>query len=286
MTELVQLMAAPFAASVVLVLIHAYLGGHVLGRGVIFVDLAMAQFAALGAAAGLIFGFELESGPAYLLGLVSSMVAAGLFALSRQHLRRVPQEAIIGIAYVFASSAALLIATRSPHGADHVKHILVGSILWVSWSDLLKTALLYSVLGFLLWRLHPRLRLVSLDPAGARAAGMNLFAWDFVFYTVFALVVTSSVRIAGVLLVFSILIVPSVFAALVSGNRGGRLTVAWAFGIVVSLIGMLLSYWLDLPTGATVVVVFGLALFVSTLILPADRLGAAENTRGAGDRAP
>lgn len=266
--ELMLIMAAPFAASVALVLIHAYLGGHVLERGVIFVDLAMAQFAALGATAGLLFGFELESGLSYLLGLTASLAAAGFFAMTRQRLRSVPQEAVIGIAYVFASSAAIIIATRSPHGSEHVKQILVGSILWVSWPDVLKTALLYGALGLLLWRLHGPLSRVSRDPETARAEGRNLFLWDFLFYGIFALVVTSSVRIAGVLLVFSILIVPSVFAAMRGGRGRRRLGLAWSFGIVTSLLGMVASYFLDLPTGASVVVVMGLALLVS-MLLPA-----------------
>ncbi len=272
--DLLLIMAAPFAASVVLVLIHAYLGGHVLERGVIFVDLAMAQFAALGATAGLLFGFELESGFSYLLGLTASLAAAGFFAMSRQRIRRVPQEAVIGIAYVFASSAAIIIATRSPHGSEHVKQILVGSILWVSWPDVLKTALLYGALGLLLWRVHGPLSRVSRDPEGMRREGRSLFLWDFLFYGIFALVVTSSVRIAGVLLVFSILIVPSVFAALRGATGGRRLGLAWSFGILCSLLGMLASYFLDLPTGATVVVVMGLALLLTGL-MPAASPGAA-----------
>ncbi len=272
--DLLLIMAAPFAASVVLVLIHAYLGGHVLERGVIFVDLAMAQFAALGATAGLLFGFELESGFSYLLGLMASLAAAGFFAMSRQRIRRVPQEAVIGIAYVFASSAAIIIATRSPHGSEHVKQILVGSILWVSWPDVLKTTLLYGALGLLLWKVHGPLSRVSRDPEGMRREGRSLFLWDFLFYGIFALVVTSSVRIAGVLLVFSILIVPSVFAALRGATGGRRLGLAWSFGILCSLLGMLASYFLDLPTGAAVVVVMGLALLLTGL-MPVPSPGAA-----------
>jgi len=263
--ELIALMAAPFAASVVLVLIHAYLGGHVLRRGVIFVDLAMAQFAAMGAAMGLLFGFELESVPAYFLGLASALSAAGLFAAARRRIHSVPQEAIIGIAYVAASAAAILIADRAPHGGEHIKQILVGSILWVSWTEVLKTALIYGALGILLGVVHQRLSLVSENPTLAAEKGQNIFAWDFLFYSVFAFVVTSSVRIAGVLLVFSILIVPAVFAALSGVRKSLRLPVAWGFGIVMSLIGMLASYFLDLPTGAAVVVVFAIGLVPLTI---------------------
>lgn len=266
-----RLMAAPFAASVVLVLIHAYLGGHVLRRGVIFVDLAMAQFAALGAAIGLLFGVEHETPTGYGLGLGAAIVAAALFSLSRRRIRIVPQEAVIGVAYVLATSAVVIIADRVPHGAEHIKHTLVGAILWVGWGDVAKTAVLYGALGTLLAFVHPKLEMVSRDPEAAKQRGLNLFAWDLLFYVVFAFVVTSSVQIAGVLLVFTILIVPSVFAAFAGFTGRRRLTGAWIFGIVMSLVGMLLSYYLDLPTGATMVVVFGFALFLTTIFFNGDR---------------
>jgi zinc/manganese transport system permease protein len=269
--QLLHLMGAPFAASVVLVLIHAYLGGHVLRRGVIFVDLAMAQFAAMGGAAALLFGFEHGTAAGYAMGLGSAFVAAALFSWSRRRIRAVPQEAIIGIAYVVASSAVLVIADRIPHGAEHIKHSLVGNILWVSWMDVLKIAGIYAVLGAVLLANHKTLDLVSRDPEGARAGGRSLFWWDFLFYGVFAFVVTSSVQIAGVLLVFTILIVPSVFAAFAGASGSKRLPAAWGFGIGMSLAGMLVSYFLDTPTGATVVVVFGLALFLASLLLPAGK---------------
>ena len=269
--DLLHMMAAPFAASVVLVLIHAYLGGHVLKRGVIFVDLAMAQFAAMGAAIGLLFGVDHGTPLGYGLGLTSALAAAALFSVTRRRIRVVPQEAIIGIAYVLASSAVVVIADRVPHGAEHIKHALVGAILWVSWEGVLKTAALYGVLGLVLWWAHGRLELVSRDPKEAMRRGINLFRWDFLFYTVFAFVVTSSVQIAGVLLVFSILIVPSVFAAIIGVTGRRRLPTAWIFGIVISFAGMLVSYYLDMPTGATVVVLFGIVVFL-TALLPGRRV--------------
>lgn len=276
--ELVRLMAAPFAASVVLVMIHAYLGSHVLRRGVIFVDLAMAQFAAMGSALGLLVGVAHETAAGYVLGLASAFVAAALFAWSRRRIRVVPQEAVIGIAYVLASSAVVIIADRVPHGAEHIKHSLVGTLLWIGWKDVAKTAILYGALGGLLALMHPKLEIVSGDPAEAKRRGMNLFLWDLLFYGTFAFVVTSSVQIAGVLLVFTILIVPSVFAAFAGFPARLRLPVAWTFGVAMCLIGMVLSYTLDLPTGATIVVVSGLALFVTTLV--------ARGGPGAGGEAP
>lgn len=264
--EIIHLMGAPFAASVVLVLIHAYLGGHVLRRGVIFVDLAMAQFAAVGAAAGLLFGFEHSTGAGYAMGLAAALVAAALFSMSRRSIHTVPQEAIIGIAYVVASSAVIIIADRVPHGAEHIKHSLVGNILWVGWRDVLKTAVIYGLLGLVLRARHASLTLVSSDPEAARARGLSLFRLDFLFYSVFAVVVTSSVQIAGVLLVFTLLIVPPVFARLLGVREARRLPVAWSFGILMCLAGMIASYRFDLPTGAAVVVVFGVALFLTSLV--------------------
>jgi zinc/manganese transport system permease protein len=278
--ELVHLMAAPFAACVVLVLMHAYLGGHVLRRGVIFVDLAMAQFAAMGAALGVLLGFEHGTIPGYAMGLLASLLAAALFASSRRHIRQVPQEAIIGIAYVVASSATVLIADRVPHGAEHVKHMLVGSILWVGWADVFRTAAIYGALGLVLRMTGARLGLVTGDPVRARAAGMSLFRWDFLFYAIFALVVTISVRIAGVLLVFTILIVPPVFAMLLNVKESRRLPIAWILGISLCLAGLIVSYFGDLPTGATVVVAFGAALFLTSLV--ASRVAGEKTEADAG----
>jgi zinc/manganese transport system permease protein len=275
MTNLLHLMGAPFAASVVLVLIHAYLGGHVLRRGVIFVDLAMAQFAALGGVLAILAGFEHGTGGGYAMGLGAALVAAALFAWSRRRIRVVPQEAIIGIAYVVASSAVIVIADRVPHGAEHIKDSLVGNILWISWRDVWKTAAIYGTLGVALAAAHRRLDLVSRDPEAARARGLSLFWWDFLFYGAFAFVVTSAVQIAGVLLVFTLLIMPSVFATFLGADGTRRLVVAWIFGLVMCLAGMLVSYYLDLPTGAAMVVVFGCALFLTSLIAPARRQAAS-----------
>jgi zinc/manganese transport system permease protein len=256
-------MAAPFAACVVLVGIHAYLGMHVIRRGVIFVDLALAQFSAFGAAFGLVLGHELESAAGHVFGGAFALLGAVFFALVRPRHREMPQEAIIGVAYAVASAATILVLDRAPHGAEHTKHLLVGSILWVNWEVVGKLALSYSILGSILWRFHSRIMTVS---EGGGSAGLSPIGWDLLFYGIFALVVTSSVQVAGVLLVFTFLIVPTLFALLVVGGVGRRLVTAWAFGVVVTMVGCLISYTFDLPTGAAVVCSFGAALAVSSLI--------------------
>ncbi len=255
-------MAAPFAACLVLVGIHAYMGLHVLARGVIFVDLALAQIAALGAALALLLGHELDDTQSYFLSLGFTFIGAALLALVRT--RRVPQEAIIGIFYVVASAAAILLLDRAPHGSEHIKTLLVGSVLWVSWAKVGQTALLYAALGAFHWALRSRFLPLSF---GTNPTDRPTYIgwWDFLFYATFGVIITSSVQIAGVLLVFSILIVPAVCAALLADSLRARLAIAWAIGFAVSAAGCGLSYDLDLPTGATVVCAFGAALMLVAL---------------------
>ncbi len=257
MTDALAIMAAPFAACVVLTGIHAYLGLHVLARGVIFVDLALAQVAALGATGAFLLGHEVGGGVAYGLSLLAALAAALIFALSRRKVERVPQEAIIGVVYAVAAAGVILLVDRAPHGGEHIKTLLVGQILWVDWVGVAKLAGLYALVGALHYALRQPLLLVSQDPDEARSQGLSIWLWDFLFYASFAVVVTSSVAIAGVLLVFSFLIVPALLGVLLAEGLGARLKIAWAAGGGIALAGCALSYAFDLPTGAAVVCTFG-----------------------------
>ncbi|MBD3867938.1 MAG: metal ABC transporter permease, partial [Acidobacteria bacterium] len=203
MTDMLSLMAAPFAACVVLVGIHAYLGMHVIQRKVIFVDLALAQLAALGATFGFLIGAGHQGPGAYLFSLGFALVGAAIFAMTRMRHARVPQEAIIGIVYAVALAAAILVADRAPEGAEHIKETLAGTILWVTWPTIGKTALIYAGIG--VWHILFRKRFfqISFRPEEAYSEGRRVRLWDFLFYLTFAFVITSSVAIAGVLMVFS-----------------------------------------------------------------------------------
>ncbi|MBI1924447.1 metal ABC transporter permease [Candidatus Poribacteria bacterium] len=258
-------MAAPFVTCLILVGIHAYLGIHVLTRGVIFVDLALAQISALGAAVAVLLGYELDSTSAYYISLLFTFVGAAVFSLTRVRHERIPQEAIIGIAYAVAAAAVILVMDRAPHGAEHIKDLLVGSILFVTWPKVLKTAAIYSAIGLFHWLFREKFLLISFDPEQAKQKGISLKLWDFLFYASFGFVVTSSVQIAGVLLVFSFLIVPAVGGMLLSSRLNVRLALGWIIGVIVSIIGCSLSYGLNLPTGATVVCTFGMVLVASAL---------------------
>lgn len=264
--DLFAFLVIPFAAGLILTGIHAYLGLHVVERGVIFVDLSLAQIAALGTTVAYLAGHGLHSQTTYVWSLGFTIVGAAIFALTRVHGRtQIPQEAIIGIVYAVSAAAAILAMSKAPEGTEHLKDMLVGNILTVSWTEVMKTAVLYAIVGAFHWLFRRRFLAISIDPEGAARSGISIRFWDFLFYTSFGFVVTSSVAIAGVLLVFSYLIVPSVAAMLFARTVAGRLTFGWAMGALVSAAGIVLSFQLDLPTGATIVCTFGIVLALLAL---------------------
>ena len=258
--DLLALLWVPFLMCLVLTGIHAYLGVHVLAREVVFVDIALAQIAALGATAAFLFGYELDTWESYASGLTATVLGALVLSLTRTRQRHVSQEAIIGIVYAVSSAGAVLLADRAPHGAEHVRAMLVGSLLSVRPAEVAKVALLYAAIGVLHWLCRRPFFLISTDPDAAFHQGWRVRAWDFVFYASFGVVVTSSVRVAGVLLVFSYLIVPALAGVAFGGTLATRLIIGWGFGTLVSILGMVASAAFDLPTGATVVCTFGLTL--------------------------
>jgi zinc/manganese transport system permease protein len=266
LADLLALLWVPFLMCLVLTGIHAYLGVHVLAREVVFVDIALAQIAALGATAAFLFGHDLDTWASYASGLGATVLGALVLALTRTRRRHVSQEAIIGVVYAVSSAGAVLLADRAPHGADHVRAMLVGSLLSVSAAEVAKVAVLYALIGALHWLCRRPFFLISTDPDAAFRGGWRVRLWDFVFYASFGVVVTSSVRVAGVLLVFSYLIVPALAGAAVGGGVATRLAVGWAFGTLVSVVGITASAALDLPTGATVVCAFGVTLLALAIV--------------------
>ncbi len=263
--SILPFLAAPFAASLILTGIHAYLGVHVVERGVIFVDLSLAQIAALGAVVAMLLPFtggDPHAPGVYWISLGFTFIGAAVFSTVHSRTVRIPQEAFIGIAYAVAASAAILLMSKSTAESEHLKDMLVGNILAVAWPDVLKTAALYGLIGLFHFMFRRQFLAISIDRQRAEADGIRVRLWDFLFYASFGFVVTSSVAIAGVLLVFCYLIVPSVAAMLYADRIGTRLAVGWAMGTVVSVLGMYFSVLFDLPTGATIVCTFGFVLIV------------------------
>jgi zinc/manganese transport system permease protein len=270
-TSMLEFLAAPFVASLILTGIHAYLGVHVVERGVIFVDLSLAQIAALGATIALLMPIsngDPHAGVVYWISLAFTFLGALVFSTIRSKRARIPQEAIIGICYAVASAAAILAMSKATSESEHLKDMLVGNILAVSWPEVRKTAALYGVIGLFHYVFRKKFLAISMDPKRAEAQGISIRAWDFLFYASFGFVVTSSVAIAGVLLVFCYLIVPSVAAMLYSDTIGKRLAIGWTMGTIVSALGVYLSLKLDLPTGATIVCTFGLVLIILAAVRP------------------
>lgn len=257
MNELIALLATPFFACVVLVLIHCQFGLHVLKKNVVFVDLALAQCAALGATVAFMQGHLPQSPGAYAWSLGFALSAALLLSLVRYAPKKIPAEALVGVIYIAAAAAAILLIERAPQGAEHLKQILTGSVLTVSFDDLISVTALYVLIGF---SLAYATRKAWLDSAGTTG-----WLADLCFYAAFGLVVTSSVAIAGVLLVFSFLIIPALIGLLLSS----KIKIQWAYGVLVgclaSLVGLLGSYWLDTSTGATIVCAFALILCIFLL---------------------
>ena len=263
-----EFLAAPFVVSLIIAGIHAYLGVHVVERGVIFVDLSLAQIAALGAVMAVLLGYDPHGGGAYWISLAFTVFGDVLFSTIRGQRARIPQEAIIGITYAVASAATILAMSKATGEAEHLKDMLVGNILAVSWEDVSDTAILYAFIGAFHWLFRRKFLSLSMEPGAAEAQGVSVRLWDFLFYASFGLVVTRSVAIAGVLLVFCYLIVPSVGAMLYADRIGPRLAIGWTMGTLVSALGIYLSLLLDLPTGATMVCTFGAILVLMGVLRP------------------
>jgi zinc/manganese transport system permease protein len=270
MTTVLELkwMLIPFLACLVLSINHVYLGIHVIARKVIFVDLALAQIAALGATYALTLGYDPygDSLKVSLFSLAFTFAGATAFAIARMRKERVPQEAFIGIIYAAASAAAILILSKSATGGEELKHMLVGDLLLVSFRSVLSMALLYGSIGVFHVIFRKRFLTISLNPEAAEASGMNIRFWDILFYMSFGVVIVKSVAIVGVLLVFSYLVVPAVIAEMWETTVRGKLLLGWFMAILASTAGIVWSFYFDYPTGPAVVVMLSLFLVVSAIV--------------------
>ncbi len=259
MIDMLDLMLWPFLVCVVLVGIHVYFGLHVIRRGIIFVDLSLAQVAALGTTLAFLLGFDLNSNTAYLFSLGFAILGAVLFAVSRGVEGKVPQEAVIGIVYAVSSAAAIMAVSHAPEGSEHIKHLLIGSILTVTPAIVIKTAIVYALVGLFHWIYFSKFSALTFNHG---SPPKNALLWEILFYASFGVTVTSSVKICGVLLVFIFLVVPSVFAVLITKGVSRHLAFGWIFGLIGSLMGLVSSFYLDTPPGATIVCTFGIMLLI------------------------
>ena len=266
MTEILSVMKWPLIACLLLPGILVYLGLHIVRREVIFVDLALAQVAALGTCLALLLGHEAHDLQTYLWSFGFTLVGAAIFALTRakEH-HQVPQEALIGIVYVVAAAAGILLLSRSAEGNEELRRTLIGDVLLVTPGDVLKTFAIYAVIGAVHFIFRKKFLMISFEPERAVAEGLAVRWWDFLFYALFGLVVTSFVQIGGVLLVFSYLIVPAVCANFLARKLAALLAIGWLTATVASVIGLYAAYRFDFPTGASIVCTLGAALILTLI---------------------
>jgi zinc/manganese transport system permease protein len=280
-------MALPLLACLLLVLILPALGRHVLARGVIFVDLALAQIAALGQSVAFLLGAEPHDPSMYYWSFGFTLLGAALFSFLWDREHSVLQEAFIGISFALATAGTLLLLSNAPHGAEHVSATLSGEALgWVTWQDITIMSTLFAIVGAFLFFFRKKLLLCSQDPKQARAMGLSVKKWDFLFYAAFGLVVTSSVKVSGVLAVFSYLIVPVVCSTLLGRRGAAQLIWAWGIAFVVSILGAGLSYLRDWPMGATIVVLFGVTVAIISLSVRMKYVDAEANGEHTVEEVP
>jgi len=261
---MIQVLALPFLLCVALLAIFSYVGIHVLKREVIFIDIALAQFAAVGAIiAHMAFHAHVGSVMSFVASYALVLAVGGLYALARRWIDQLPVEAVIGVSYAVAAAGALFLVGVAPGGHIHVQQMLAGSILWVTWNDVLVCVGAFSLAGLLFWLFREPLGAVSEDYEGAVRSGVRVVFWDFIFYALCGLVITLAVRVAGVVLVFSFLIIPATISAVFSSGWGARLLIAWGAGAVASLLGLLFAYKFDFSVGSSVAALCGLELLLA-----------------------
>jgi zinc/manganese transport system permease protein len=254
-----ELLMPPFAVAVVILLTHAYFGLHIIQREVIFVDLALAQIAALGSTVAFMTGAEHGSLTGYVFAFAFTLLGALIFSVTRMNDSPVPQEALIGITFVVASAAVILLSSFSAEGTEHLRDTMTGALIWVTWPTVFKVAAVYGAIGLFHFVFRRTMLAISFAPYRVPA----LRTWDFVFYATFGVTITASVQIAGVLMVFSVLVIPAVIAFFYTRNFTKALLLAWASGLVAIVAGLGLSFSLDITTGPVLVVCFGIILIIA-----------------------
>lgn len=267
MTELLQILGIPFLICLEMIAILGYLGIHVLKREVIFIDIAVAQFAAVGAlGAELAFEAHGHSVLGYAFAFGATLIAAAFYSLVRKRVVQIPLEAVIGVSYAIAAAGALFLLGVAPGGDFHIQQMLAGSILWATWSDVGWAAALFALVGACCYAFRKPFASISEDYERTAREGVNTLGWDFLFYALLGVVVTMAVRIAGVVVVFTFLIIPATLSALFASGWRARLIVAWITGAAASLLGLFFAERMDFSVGPAVALFLGAALVLVGLL--------------------
>jgi len=270
MLEALQILFPAFLICVLMAVTHTYLGLHVLARGIIFVDLALAQVAALGISVAFLMGQEAHGDEAQLYAFVATLSIAFAFAKLRNIPSKVAREVTIGIVYVVATALSIVILSQSSQGMEELKSIFNGSILWTSWREIGIIAVEYLFLIGLHAYFRQRFYQLSFSESKSETDSISTkpspgFFWEFLFFATFALTITLAVNVAGVLLVFAFLIIPAFSASLLVDGFVKQLLFGIGLSILGSMAGLFVAYQFDLPVGATIVSVLGLLPLLSAI---------------------
>lgn len=267
MTEVISLQGLPFLACAAMLAILSHIGIHVLKREVIFIDIALAQIAAVGAIAAHVL-FHMHEGSIYAhgLSLAATLVAAAFFAVVRRRVAEIPLEAVIGVTYAVSAAAALFLVGVSAGGHVHVQAMLAGSILWATGSDVTWSSGIFAGVGACFYLFRGRFRLISDNYESALEMGYNVLAWDFLFYALLGVVITTAVRIAGVVVVFAFLILPATLSAVLAVAWRARLAAAWGAGAVSAGLGLLFADRFDFSVGPAIALFLGATLVLIALL--------------------
>jgi len=266
MGDMMEILLLPLLACVLMTVILGFLGIHVLKREVVFIDISLAQIAALGAiTAHLALGAGHDSVLSHGCALGATFLAAAFFAYARRTVMDIPLEAIIGVTYAIAAGATLFAAGVATGGHVHIQGLLAGSILWTTWGQILSAMVAFALVGACFFLCRSPFNAISEDYENARAKGIRVVLWDFLFYALFGVVITLSVRMAGVVVVFAFLIIPATASALFSTREFPRLIMAWGIGIAASVMGLLSAYRWDYSVGPSVAAFLGLLLILAAL---------------------
>ena len=271
MIENLIFLAPPITASVILAGLLSFFGNHILSRGIIFIDIAIAQIAALGTMIGLLLGLAEQSALVQVLSYIFTLGIISLFALTKFRDQRIPQEAIIGIIYCVGLGLASLFAEKIPGGSNFITKTITGNILWVTWKQMWPLVFLLLVVVLIHSFFGKHFIKISSEPNGYPFSPKRLRMYELLFYVSFGLVIVKSVQIGGIFLVFILLIAPSTAATLFTNTWKTRFIWSWIIGIIGSVIGMYLSYSLNISNGPAIVCLLGIIVFILAFIVLARR---------------
>lgn len=267
MQHFFEIFGLPLIACILMMSMLSYLGLHVLKREIIFIDIALAQVAAVGAiAANLIFGVHGDSILCYSCTFLATLAMAAFYAFARRRLLRIPLEATIGVSYAIAAAVALFLVGISSGGHIHLQHMLAGSILWTTWLDVLICSLVYVAVGLCLFLTRKQFTILSDNYANTNSEGGGFFWWDFLFYLLVSIVITVAVKIGGIVLVFSFLIIPATISALFSTQWKTRIKIAWFFGALNTMLGIIFTNHLDFSVGPAIALFLGICIVISATL--------------------